>query len=78
MRVDAHIHLSNDKITEVVSRGKVSASFMYSVARFNAWVSICGFRTSEQMKDAKERFKNNNYVIVILINQGVGTIEKGK
>lgn len=53
-RADAHIHLANDQINEEVGRGKVSASFMYSVARFNAWVSACGFHNSEQMSQAKE------------------------
>ncbi len=53
-RADAHIHLSNDQITPDVERGKVSASFMYSVARFNAWVSACGFSSSEDMRNSKE------------------------
>ena len=52
-RADAHIHLSNDQITEETGRGMVSASFMYAVARFNAWVSACGFRNSGQMRQAK-------------------------
>ncbi|MDQ1310125.1 MAG: hypothetical protein QG601_1395, partial [Pseudomonadota bacterium] len=32
-RADAHIHLANAQLGEV-GRGKVSASFMYAVARF--------------------------------------------
>lgn len=52
-RADAHITLSNDQITEETGRGKVSASFMYAVARFNAWVSACGFRNPEEMSRAK-------------------------
>ena len=31
-RADAHIHLSNEQITEEAGRGKVSASTMYSTA----------------------------------------------
>ena len=52
-RADAHIHLSNDQL-EKVSRGKVSASMMYSVARFNAWVSACGFDSAAQMREKKK------------------------
>ena len=32
---------------------KVSASFMYSVARFNAWVSACGWHSGKEMSEAK-------------------------
>ena len=50
-RADAHIHLSNDQGKEV-GRGKVSASMMYGTARFNAWVSACGFKSSAEMSAA--------------------------
>jgi len=53
-RADAHIHLSNDQISKNVGKGKVSASFMYSVARFNAYVSACGFDSSQGMSEEKE------------------------
>lgn len=53
-RADAHIHLSNDQLAEVDSRGKVSASMLYGTARFNAWLSACDFRSGEQMAAAKE------------------------
>ena len=53
-RADAHIHLSNEQITESIGKGKVSASFMYSVARFNAWVSACGWNNKKEMSDSKE------------------------
>jgi hypothetical protein len=52
-RADAHIHLSNEQLVDI-SRGKVSASMMYSVARFNAWVSATGFTKSEEMAAAKD------------------------
>ena len=52
-RADAHIHLSNDQLKEVDDRGKVSASMMYSVARFNAWVTACGFPTAEEMSRSR-------------------------
>ncbi|MGZ9004572.1 MAG: DUF3144 domain-containing protein [Burkholderiales bacterium] len=51
-RADAHIDLSNRQMSET-SRGKVSASMMYATARFNAWVSACGFPTVRDMADAK-------------------------
>jgi len=52
-RADEHINLSNKQLSKV-SRGKVSASMMYSVARYNSWVSACGFNNAEEMKEAKE------------------------
>ncbi len=52
-RADEHINLSNDQL-ESVSQGKVSASMMYGVARFNAWISATGWNNSEEMKSAKE------------------------
>lgn len=53
-RADAHIHLSNDQLAEVDSRGKVSASMLYGTARFNAWLSACGFDSGEQMAAARD------------------------
>ena len=52
-RADEHINLSNDQLQNE-SRGKVSASMMYSVARFNAWVSACGWTNAAEMESAKE------------------------
>ena len=53
-RADAHGQLSNDQITDEASMGKVSASNMYATARFNAWVSACGWNSGEEMANAKE------------------------
>ncbi len=53
-RADAHIHLSNDQITGDIGRGKVSASNMYATARFNAWVSACGWSSGQEMAEAKQ------------------------
>ncbi len=53
-RADAHIRLSNDQLSAEEGRGKVSASMMYATARFNAWVSACGFSSAEQMAGARE------------------------
>jgi len=52
-RADEHINLSNDQL-KTKSRGKVSASMMYGVARFNAWVSACGWNNGEEMKSGKK------------------------
>ncbi|VAW68933.1 hypothetical protein MNBD_GAMMA09-1911 [hydrothermal vent metagenome] len=52
-RADAHIHLSNDQISEDISNGHVSVSFMYSLARFNAWVNACDFSSGNEMAEAK-------------------------
>lgn len=52
-RADDHINLSNQQLS-TTSAGKVSASMMYSVARFNSWVSACGFHNSMEMKEARE------------------------
>ena len=52
-RAGAHIQLSNNQLADEPSRGKVSASMMYAVARFNAWVSANGFDSSEDMAKAR-------------------------
>jgi len=52
-RADAHIHLSNDQLSEAATRGKVSASMMYATARFNAWITACGHANAEEMTDAR-------------------------
>ena len=52
-RADAHIHLSNDQLKDT-GLGKVSASTMYGLARFNAWVSARGFKSADQRAEARE------------------------
>lgn len=52
-RADAVIHLANEQL-EQVSLGKVSASCMYATARFNSWVSACGFESSADMLASKD------------------------
>ena len=51
-RADAHIHLANEHV-EDIGRGKVSASFMYAVARFNAWVTTCGVNSAAELRDTQ-------------------------
>ena len=50
-RADEHINLSNKQLV-YASMGKVSASMMYSVARFNAWVSAAGWNSGIEMEEA--------------------------
>ena len=52
-RADEHIHLANTQLL-TVSVGKVSASMLYSVARFNAYVTAQGFTTVAEMRAAKQ------------------------
>ena len=52
-RADEHIHLSNEQMLKV-SMGKVSSSMLYSVARFNAYVSASGSNSMEEMKKARQ------------------------
>jgi hypothetical protein len=51
-RADAHIDLSNRHTAEA-EIGPVSASMMYATARFNSWVSACGFNNGEEMAEAR-------------------------
>ena len=57
-RADAHISLSNQQVSEEVSAGQVSASAMYSVARFNAWLSARNWNNQQEMAAAKEEAIN--------------------
>lgn len=52
-RADEHINLSNQHLADV-SPGKVSASMMYSVARFNAWRSAIDYSSGEDLMKNKE------------------------
>ena len=52
-RADAHINLSNEQMKEA-GLVKVNDSMMYSVVRFNAWVSASGFDSGEEMAAARE------------------------
>ena len=54
-RADDHINLSNSQISGSVGRGKVSASFMFSLTRFNAWVSATSWTSAEAMADDREQ-----------------------
>ena len=51
-RADAHITLANEQVKDA-TRGKVSASFMYGAARFNAWVAACGVDSADELQESK-------------------------
>ena len=51
-RADAHIDLSNKHTTDA-EIGRVSSSMMYATARFNSWVSACGFNNGTEMAAAR-------------------------
>ncbi len=53
-RADAHIFLANDQISEEITPGDVSSSFMYGTARFNAWIAASSFESAEDMAKEKE------------------------
>lgn len=48
-RADAQIALANEQMSQEITQGEVSASFMYGAARFNAWVAACNFESKEDM-----------------------------
>ncbi len=52
-RADAHIQLANEQLSRTAARGTVSASFMYGVARFNAWICACGRKDAQEMGESK-------------------------
>ena len=52
-RADEHINLSNSQLANA-NKGIVSASMLYSVARFNAWVITSGWNSKNEMENAKE------------------------
>ncbi len=53
-RADEHIRLSNSQVSEEISRGMVSSSFLYSAARFNAYVCASSFNSSKELIEGKE------------------------
>ena len=53
-RADEHIKLSNNQISKDLPLGKVSASMMYSTARFNSWMSAFSFKNGDEMRVQKK------------------------
>jgi Protein of unknown function (DUF3144) len=52
-RADAHINLANSQIPQD-GRNKVSASFMYGLARFSAWLSACQAQSGDDLQRSRE------------------------
>ncbi|MEI1279655.1 DUF3144 domain-containing protein [Leptospira venezuelensis] len=52
-RADEHIGLANRQIEAGLGRGKVSASLLYSAARFNAWVAACAASDEQDLSNDK-------------------------
>ncbi len=52
-RADAHINLSNEQLKEIGS-GKVAESMMFSLARFNSWISAGGYKSGEEMVEERD------------------------
>ena len=60
-RADAHIDLANEQINPSVGRGRVSASFMYGMARFS--VFICASNCESKEEFLSERSAAIDYFI---------------
>jgi hypothetical protein len=52
-RADEHIQLSNNQISNDIPVGNISASMMYSTARFNAWMEAYTCDNSVEMSIKK-------------------------
>ena len=80
-RADEHILLSNKQIEEGADSHIVNASFMYSVSRFNVWLSATGFVSSEEMaakRDESIEFFVEQYrkMLVENIDDYIGNFDK--
>ena len=53
-RADAVINLANSQVTDDIPPGSVSASAMYAVARYNAFISAADFSTASAYKAERE------------------------
>jgi len=53
-RADEYIDLANKQISEKSNAADVSASFLYSASRFNAWISAANFKNGKEMAEVKD------------------------
>lgn len=53
-RADAVIHLANEQVKGDVTPGDVSASAMFAVSRYNAYISAIDFETVEAFKAERD------------------------
>lgn len=61
-RADEHIQTANAQINEYVTPGEVSASFMYGVARFNAWLAAREYKSAEDFQAEKRKLWNTLFL----------------
>ncbi|WP_299796892.1 DUF3144 domain-containing protein [uncultured Maribacter sp.] len=54
-RADEHINLSNSQVKGNVNVGEVSASMMFGLSRFNAFMSAIGCKNAIELENAKEK-----------------------
>ena len=54
-RADAHIALANEQMNDNITSGEVSASFMFGLTRFNAWIAASSYKSAEDMAAEKEK-----------------------
>lgn len=54
-RADEHINLSNSQVKGNVNVGEVSASMMFGLSRFNAFMSAIGYKNAIELENAKEK-----------------------
>lgn len=54
-RADAHIALANEQLNDKITKGEVSASFMYGAARFNAWMASTSFDSAQELEAEQEK-----------------------
>jgi len=53
-RADAHIELANRQLGDSDNPGAVAASMTFAATRFSTWVSARGFKSGEEMTDARD------------------------
>ena len=53
-RADEHIKLSNNQISKDIPLGEISASMMYSTARFNSWMNAYSINNRDEMRVQKK------------------------
>ncbi len=53
-RADALIHLANEQLSDM-DKNRVSASFLFAAARFQAWLVATNFSDSQSMAQAKDQ-----------------------
>lgn len=53
-RANAYIRLANSQCDGTVGIGRISAAFVYGLARFNSWVNATEYESGAEMKAARD------------------------